>query len=142
MLSNKPYLIRAFYEWIVDSKCTPFLVINANYPKCKIPEEFVEDGQITLNIFPEAIRDLKIGNEFLEFRASFSGVIHIISAPIKAILAIYAQENGQGMFFDFEEDETDSIVNHPTIESEITQQVNVKSEQSEKKRPTYLKLVD
>lgn len=143
MLSNKPYLIRAFYEWIVDSKCTPFLVINANYPKCKIPQEFVEDGQITLNIFPEAIRDLKIGNEFLEFRASFSGVIHIISAPIKAVLAIYAQENGQGMFFDYEEDEeADSIVNHPTIESERTQKVKEKPEQSDKKRPAYLKLVD
>jgi len=103
MLSNKPYLIRAFYEWIIDSTCTPFLVINANYPRCNVPQNYVENGEITLNISPSAIRDLKISNDIVEFRASFSGVVHIISAPVKAVLAIYAQENQQGMFFDFDE---------------------------------------
>lgn len=106
MLSNKPYLIRAFYDWIVDSRCTPFVVINANYPRCQVPLEYVENGEITLNISPEAIRDLKISNDFIEFRASFSGIVHIISAPVKATLAIYAQENQQGMFFDDEDNET------------------------------------
>lgn len=105
MLSNKPYLIRAFYEWIVDSNCTPFLVVNANYPRCNVPQEHIEDGEITLNISPSAIRDLKILNDMVEFRASFSGVVHIISAPVKAVLAIYAHENQQGMFFDYEDAE-------------------------------------
>src|SRR5436190_739769 len=104
MLSNKPYLVRAFYDWIVDSQCTPFIVINANFPRSKIPQEFVEDDQITLNISHDAVRELKIDNDFLNFRASFSGVVHIISAPIKAVVAIYAQENGQGMYFDIEEE--------------------------------------
>ena len=105
MLSNKPYLIRAFYDWIVDSACTPFVLINTAIPRCKVPEEFIENNQITLNVSPTAIRDFKVTKDVLEFRASFSGVVHIISVPIKAVLAIYAQENQQGMFFDYEEDE-------------------------------------
>ena len=55
MLSNKPYLIRAFYEWIVDNDCTPFLVVNANYPRCNVPKEHIENGEITLNISPNAM---------------------------------------------------------------------------------------
>jgi stringent starvation protein B len=107
MFSNKPYLVRAFYEWIIDNACTPYIVVNANYPRCNVPSEYIENGEITLNIAPSAIRDLKITNETLEFRASFSGVVHIVSAPIKAVLAVYAQENQQGMFFDYEE--TDDV---------------------------------
>lgn len=103
MLSNKPYLIRAFYEWIVDSGCTPYIVINANYPRVNVPQEHIENGEITLNVAPGAVRDIKIGNDVLEFRASFAGIVHIISAPIKSILAVYANENQQGMFFDYEE---------------------------------------
>src|SRR3990167_3933944 len=105
MLSNKPYLIRAFYDWIVDSACTPFVLINTAIPRCKVPEEFIENNQITLNVSPTAIRDFKVTKDVLEFRASFSGVVHIISVPIKAVLAIYAQENQQGMFFDYEEED-------------------------------------
>jgi stringent starvation protein B len=109
MLSNKPYLLRAFYDWIVDSGYTPFLVINASFPRCHVPKEFIEkNGEITLNISPTAIRDLKITKDLIEFQASFSGIVHIISAPVKAVLAIYAQEeNEQGMFFDYEEPETE-----------------------------------
>jgi stringent starvation protein B len=107
MLSNRPYLLRAFYQWIVDSTCNPILVIDANNPRSKIPQDFVEGGEIVFNIAPTAVRDLKMLNEVIEFKASFSGVIHIISAPIKAILAIYAEENGEGIFFDAEDD-TDS----------------------------------
>ncbi|EKD55352.1 MAG: ClpXP protease specificity-enhancing factor [uncultured bacterium] len=107
MLSNKPYLIRAFYDWIVDSACTPFVLINALIRGCKVPEEFIENNQITLNVSPNAVRDFKITKDVLEFRASFSGVVHIISVPLKSVLAIYAQENQQGMFFDYEDDETE-----------------------------------
>lgn len=104
MLSNRPYLLRAFYQWIVDSNCNPILVVDANNPRAKIPQDYAEGGEIVFNISPTAIRDLKILNDMIEFKASFSGVIHIISAPIKAILAIYAEENGEGIFFDAEED--------------------------------------
>jgi len=103
MLSNKPYLVRAFYEWIIDSKCTPLIAVNATFPRVSVPKEYIENGEITLNVSPDAIRDFKVDNKHLEFRASFSGVVHMITAPISAVLAIYAQENGQGMFFDPEE---------------------------------------
>ena len=105
MISNKPYLLRAFHQWIVDSACTPILVIDAKHPHCKIPQDYAEGGEIVFNISPVAVRDLKLTNEVIEFKASFSGVIHIISAPIHSILSIYAEENGEGLFFDPEENE-------------------------------------
>lgn len=110
MLSNRPYLVRAFYEWIVDSSCTPILVLDATNPRCNIPEGFSEGGEIVFNISPNAIRELKITADFVEFKASFTGVVSIISAPINAILAIYAEENGEGLFFDGEEEEASSPV--------------------------------
>jgi stringent starvation protein B len=105
MLSNRPYLLRAFYEWIVDSQCTPILVIDANHPRIRAPMEFAESGEIVFNVSTSAVRDLKMANESVEFKASFSGVIHIIYAPVGAILAVYAEENGEGIFFDAEDDE-------------------------------------
>jgi stringent starvation protein B len=105
MLSNKPYLIRAFYEWIVDSETTPLLVVDATIPRCNVPQEYVENGEIILNISPDAIRDLKVSRNLVEFKASFSGIAHLISVPVRAVLAIYAEENGQGMFFDSENEE-------------------------------------
>lgn len=140
MLSNKPYLIRAFYDWIVDSKCTPFLVANATFPGCKVPTDYIEEGQITLNISPDAVRDLKLGNKFVEFRASFNGIVHIISVPIKAVLAVHAQENGQGMFFDFEEEDASDIEQASLTPSSVaplsTETANAKPKSS------HLKLVD
>lgn len=143
MLSNKPYLLRAFYEWIVDSHCTPFIVINATFPRTKVPEEFIENGEITLNVSPDAIRDFKISNETVEFRASFSGVVHIISAPVKAVLAIYAQENQQGMFFDYEDDVVDGDDEADWNEAPVVpQSIETLSSMSEAKRPSHLKLVE
>lgn len=142
MLSNKPYLIRAFYDWIVDNKCTPYLVVNAVYPRTQVPREFVENDQITLDVSPHAIRDLKIGNEILTFQASFSSIVHVISVPIKAVLGIFAHENGQGMFFDFE-DEDDSGEVFDSLPSAAEPQTASSEGQSDKKpRPPHLKLVE
>lgn len=119
MLSNRPYLLRAFYQWIVDSSCTPILVLDANNPRCKVPMDYAEGGEIVFNISSVAVRDLKMTNESVEFKASFSGVIHIISAPIKGVLAVYAEENGEGIFFDAEEDmgdEDEGVVQLKSIE--------------------------
>lgn len=145
MLSTKPYLVRAFYEWIIDSGCTPYVAINANYPRCNVPLEYVENGEIIFNISPDAVRDVKIGSEFLEFRASFTGVIRIVSAPVNAILAIYAEENGQGMFFDSEEDAAgagDMSVGEWSTEplSDSTESSN--SQPNEKKKASHLRLVE
>jgi stringent starvation protein B len=148
MLSNRPYLLRAFYQWIIDSQCNPILVIDANNPRCKIPQDYVEGGEIVFNISATAIRDLKITNEVIEFKASFSGVIHIISAPIKAVLAIYAEENGEGIFFDAEEDSgSDDVIPLKGIEGSISDssldpQVTSSSEASISKSKPILKLVE
>lgn len=107
MTSSKPYLIRAIYQWLVDNRLTPYLMIDADFPDVLVPEHFIEDGKIVLNIAPQAIGNLQLGNEALEFDASFSGVITHIYIPTKSVMAIYAFENGKGMVFNEEEGEDD-----------------------------------
>jgi stringent starvation protein B len=120
MLSNRPYLARAFYEWIVDSRCTPILVLDAIYPGCQVPKDFIEDNEIVFNLSPEAVRDVKITNDSLTFKASFSGVVHYIQAPIGSILAIYAEENGEGLFLDSlaEEGENEALASWQSTTTE------------------------
>lgn len=142
MLSTKPYLVRAFYEWIVDSECTPHIVINAEFPRCNVPQEYVENGEIVFNISPQAIRDLKINNETVEFRASFSGVIRVISAPVHAVLAIYAEENGQGMFFDNEEGDDEGIDMNGWSEAATSEAESASSNTTDKKQASHLRLVE
>jgi len=102
--STKPYLIRAFYEWIIDNNCTPYIVLNTKIPEVDVPPQLIQDDKITLNISPQSIRDLQINNDNLYFRARFSGVEQWIHSPIQATLAIYAAENGEGIAFEEEED--------------------------------------
>ncbi|OAI16500.1 stringent starvation protein B [Methylomonas lenta] len=108
MTPLKPYLIRSIYEWITDNSLTPHLLVNAEYPGVNLPMDFVEDGRIVLNIRAEAVQSLALGNDEIEFNARFSGKPMRINAPIQAILAIYAKENGRGMVFDPEESDEDS----------------------------------
>jgi stringent starvation protein B len=103
MTSLKPYLIRSIYEWIIDNNLTPHLLVDAEDTSAILPKEFIEDGKIVLNIRPEAIQGLSLGNEEIEFNARFSGKPMHISTPITAVLAIYAKENGKGMIFDQED---------------------------------------
>ena len=100
MTSSRSYLFRAIYEWISDNKLTPFVIIDANYPDVLVPEMHVEDGQIVLNIAEEAVRNLLVSHEDLVFDTRFSGILHSIYAPMGAIVAIYASENGRGMVFE------------------------------------------
>jgi stringent starvation protein B len=102
MTTNKPYMIRAIHEWIVDNDCTPYIVFMADFPGVEVPQDFVRDGQITLNIAPSAVRDLQLGNSEVSFNARFSGMPTDISGPIDAVMAIFAKENGQGMGFEVE----------------------------------------
>ena len=97
--SSAPYLIRAINEWILDNGCTPYLVVDASGEAVSVPKEHVKDGQIVLNISPQAIRDLSITEEYVMFSGRFSGVAHEISAPVSAVLGIIAKENGEGMWF-------------------------------------------
>ncbi|MDR9498482.1 MAG: ClpXP protease specificity-enhancing factor [Hydrogenovibrio sp.] len=99
MISNRPYLIRALFEWIVDNGWTPHLQVDANYPWIEVPQEFAKDGMIVLNVHPEAVRALEINNDLVTFKARFGGVERKLNFPPEAVLAIFARENGQGMPF-------------------------------------------
>ena len=105
MTSLKPYLIRSIYEWIIDNDLTPHLLVDAENSHAILPQQFIEDGKIVLNIRPEAIQGLSLGNEEIEFNARFSGKPMHIVTPIAAVMAIYAKENGKGMIFDQEDSE-------------------------------------
>lgn len=106
MSSRKPYLIRAIYDWLVDNDLTPYLLVNANFPGIEVPQEHITDGKIVLNVSPKACQGLHLDNDRILFTASFSGnAIQIFLHP-KAVLAIYAKENREGLEFP-EEDEDD-----------------------------------
>jgi stringent starvation protein B len=100
MLSSKSYLFRALFEWILDSQCTPHVVVNALFPGVAVPQQHVKNGQIVLNVSPGAVRDYVMDHQAVAFNARFGGVPTNIHLPMGAILGIYARENGQGMMFE------------------------------------------
>lgn len=104
MTSLKPYLIRSIYQWIIDNNLTPHLLVDTENSDARVPAQFVENGKIILNIRPEAVMNLDLGNEVIEFNARFSGKATDIFIPVSAVLAIYAKENGKGMIFDPEDE--------------------------------------
>jgi stringent starvation protein B len=104
MSSTRPYLIRAFYDWIIDNDCNPYIVINANADGVNVPIEYVEAGQIVLNIAVSAVNGLVLGDQAIEFQARFGGKVRQVYAPIGSVVAIYAKENGRGMVFAEEEE--------------------------------------
>jgi len=104
MTSLKPYLIRSIYEWIIDNDLTPHLLVDAENGSAVLPQQFIEDGKIVLNIRPQAIQGLILGNNEIQFSARFSGKPMNIVAPVAAVMAIYAKENGKGMIFDQEDE--------------------------------------
>ena len=114
---TKPYLIRAFYEWIVDNDLTPHLLVDTEVDGVQVPPEFVVEGQIVLNISTSAVKTLELGNEWIFFNARFGGVPQDIHVPMIAVKAIYAQENGKGMVFADEEIEPPPP-SSPTTEDE------------------------
>ncbi|MDR2092779.1 MAG: ClpXP protease specificity-enhancing factor [Azoarcus sp.] len=99
MVSTKPYLIRAIHEWCVDQGFTPYLAVLVD-EHTRVPPGYVRDGQIVLNVAPEATHQLVIDNAQVAFQARFNGVAYHIVVPIDNIAAIYARENGQGMAFE------------------------------------------
>lgn len=104
----KPYLIRAVYRWIVDNQLTPYLLVNAEEESVQVMVQHIQDGKIILNVRPEAIENLSLGNENIEFDTKFNGVFTHLGFPISAVLAIYAKENGKGMIFDENEEKNPS----------------------------------
>ena len=105
MTSSRPYIMRALYEWIVDNDCTPYVLVDAHAPGVQVPQQYVENGQIVLNIAPGAVDKMELGNQLMRFNARFGGVPTDVLVPIAAIRGLYARENGRGMVFD-EDDPT------------------------------------
>ncbi len=101
--STKPYLLRAIWEWCCDNGFTPHIAVQVD-ARTRVPREFIRDGQIVLNIGPEASNKLEIGNDYIEFQARFGGVARQLSVPVEQVSAIYARENGAGMAFEIEGD--------------------------------------
>ncbi|PAR28220.1 ClpXP protease specificity-enhancing factor [Vibrio metoecus] len=100
MTPRRPYLLRAFYDWLLENELTPHLVVDATLPGVKVPLEYVQDGQIILNVAPRAVGHLELGNEEVTFNARFGGRPHSVIVPIYAVQAIYARENGAGTMFE------------------------------------------
>jgi len=96
--STRPYLIRALYDWCTDNGLTPYVAVLVD-DTVQVPREYVKNGEIVLNISFDATSSLKLGNEFIEFKARFAGTARDIMVPISRVIAIYARENGQGMAF-------------------------------------------
>jgi stringent starvation protein B len=114
MTSHRPYMVRALNEWILENNCTPYILVNAFAKNVQVPQDFVKDGQIVLNISPTAIQGLFINNDGIEFNGRFGGIPTPIYVPTTAIMGIYAKENGQGMVFETD----DPIPEPPTTDSD------------------------
>ena len=99
MTSNRPYLLRAMYDWISDNGLTPYILVDAAAPGVQVPKSAIKDGRVVLNVAARAVAQLELGQERVSFVARFSGVSQSVEVPMGSLLAIYAHENGQGMMF-------------------------------------------
>jgi stringent starvation protein B len=99
MSSNRPYLLRAMYDWISDNGLTPYILVDAGAPGVSVPKSAIKDGRVVLNVAARAVVQLDLSKDYVRFNARFAGVSQSVEVPMSAILAIYAQENGQGMMF-------------------------------------------
>jgi stringent starvation protein B len=123
--STKPYLIRALHEWCTDNAFTPYIAVRVD-GSVQVPREHVKNGEIVLNVSLDATSALKLGNDFIEFRARFGGVAREVHVPVGRVIAIYARENGQGMAFPLEDGvspEVDSLA-APDAAAEAPAQVD------------------
>lgn len=150
MTPNRPYLLQAYYDWLMDNELTPHVVVDAFVPGTQVPQQYVKDGQIVLNITSSAVGNLQIGHEYIEFNARFGGVPQQVVLPMASIVAIYARENGAGTVFDLEEayqledDEFESglsVVEEAEDEDVVIEAVDETPKTSEPKRRGHLTLV-
>lgn len=135
MTPKRPYLLRALYEWIVDNNLTPHLVVDATIVGTVVPQNFVSEGQIVLNISPSAVQGLQLADHEVRFNARFGGQPMQVIVPMTAALAVYARENGAGTMFEAEP-ELDKM---PELEDE--EQASSEAEQKATKKKPNLKVV-
>ena len=136
LIPTRPYLIRAIRDWAMDNGLTPQLLVDAGVDGIVIPGSHVQDGKIVLNVHTQAVKALELGNEFITFSARFGGISHAINLPIQSVLAVFARENGQGIFF--QEEETQ----HQMEQSADDSKEHPQNGQSSGPRRPYLRLVE
>ena len=108
MTSNRPYLIRAIYQWVMDNQMTPYLLVDASVKGVQVPGEHIKQGHIVLNVRSDVVNALDLGNERIVFEAKFSGVIHALVVPVGAVREIFAKESGEGLQFEPMPEDSDS----------------------------------
>ena len=142
MTSTKPYLLRAIFEWAEENGFTPQVLVNAEVAGVEVPAAHVVDGQIVLNISTSAVRLHVMDNECLSFSARFSGVEHDLFLPMDSIMAIFARENSQGIFFEEspEDNEPDPEPGLKTPNKKI-EPTPIKGNQGEAKKSSHLKVI-
>ncbi len=97
--SRRPYMLRAMHQWMTDSGLTPHVIVNVQVQGVEVPQAYIKDGKIVLNLSYTATQRLDMANDWVEFDARFSGVIHRVRFPVSAVLGVYARETGEGMVF-------------------------------------------
>ena len=144
---KRPYLLRAYYDWLLDNSYTPYLVVDATYYGVDVPQEYVKDGQIVLNLSANATGNLALTNDFIQFNARFRGVAQDIYIPMGAALAIYARENGDGVMFEpkpfYDEQESAITAEQPLSFAEAVDKPKTesKTEKNNKKSASHLRIV-
>ena len=148
MTSNKPYLLRAIYEWVLDNDATPHVLISTIDSRVDVPQQFVEEGKIILNISPSAANNMLIDNDGISFSARFGGKPFTIYSPLGSVLALYASETGEGMSFEEEAFDGNTPPDGPdgkppspkSVPDSTRESLKRESNKPPKKRPT-LKVV-
>lgn len=144
---KRPYLLRAYYDWLVDNNFTPYLVVDATYWGVNVPVEYVQDGQIVLNLSASATGNLQLTNDFIQFNARFNGVARELYIPMGAALAIYARENGDGVMFEpemlYNELNGEPQDDQPTNFTEVVDKPKLKADKKvSAKSVSHLRIVD
>lgn len=141
MTSTKPYLMRAIFEWAEENEFTPQVLVNAASEGVEVPETHVVDGQIVLNISSSAVQLHVMDNECISFSARFSGIEQDIFLPIDSVLAIFARENSQGIFFEDMDDGIDPEPNQSKLARVPTEPTKLKTKTKPKRDTSHLKII-
>lgn len=149
LLPKRPYILKAYFDWLVDNDLTPYLVVNATYAGVKVPMDYVKDGQIVLNLSLNATGNLQLTPDFIQFNARFRGIVQDIFIPMGAAVALYARENGDGIMFEPEAAyEIDRVEEQPADFMHIVdEKSSVKTEQKADKpskataKPSHLRII-
>lgn len=143
MTSQRPYILRALYEWIADNGMTPHVLVDARMPGVRVPAHTVKDGQVVLNIADRAVGRLEMDNDALRFSARFGGVSQSVVVPIPAVIAIYARETGQGMALpaDLAAEAADGVEAAPAVEADRPVDTDPPERPEPPKRGSHLRII-